>query len=107
MTRQKYCLCLILMMTMVFSGCGKEAAQEEGSESAAGETTITMLNIKTEVNDQILDLAKQYEAETGVHVEVLSSGPSVDAQAMLKGYYLSDQIPCAQLLRLLQPTKTS
>ena len=87
-------MCLLLIAASVFIGCGKQkdSSADEDSASAAG-TSITMLNIKTEVNDQILDLAKKYESETGVHVEVLSSGPSVDAQAMLKGYYLSDQMP--------------
>ena len=38
-------------------------------------------------------LAKQYEAETGVKVNVISVQSGVDAQATLKGYYLSDQMP--------------
>ena len=92
-------LCTVLLMAMTLAGCGKSDGESvdgenanEGAETAEG-TTITMINIKSEINDQVLDLAKQYEAETGVHVEVLSAGPSVDSQAMLKGYYLANQMP--------------
>ncbi|SDB19991.1 raffinose/stachyose/melibiose transport system substrate-binding protein [Pseudobutyrivibrio sp. YE44] len=87
-------LCLTLAMAFILSGCGKkEAASSEEKKADSSGTTITMMNIKAEINDQVLALASKYESETGVHVEVITSGPSVDAQAMLKGYYLSDQMP--------------
>lgn len=87
-------LCMVLATAMVFSGCGKQeeaATEAEGTEEKVD--SITLLNIKTEVNDQIINLAQTYEAETGVHVEVIATGPGVDAQAMLKGLYLSNQMP--------------
>ena len=93
---------LLLCLTMVIAGgivsCGKSdgASQDkESGTSAKSEsgTTIKMMNIKIEINDYVLKLAQEYEAETGVHVEVMTAGPGVDAQAMLKGYYLSNQMP--------------
>ena len=93
-------LSVLLAFSLILVGCGKSSGEdaakettEETNAATAPGTSITLLNIKTEVNDQINELAAKYEAETGVHVEVMSTGPSVDGQAMLKGYYLSDQMP--------------
>ena len=83
----------ILACTLL-SACG---AKPEVEETAVEETaqSLRMLNIKSEVNSQIEALAAQYEKETGVHVEVIGvdAGGGTDSQALLKGYYLSDQMP--------------
>lgn len=76
---------------LIASGCGQDKEVEAGVEGSAG--SITLLNIKNEVASQMEALAKQYEAETGVKVNVISVQSGVDAQATLKGYYLSDQMP--------------
>ena len=83
---------LSLLICTVLGGCGASKTQEV-VEDAAFEGTLTLLNIKSEVADQIVALGNQYEKETGIKVEVLNVPAGVDAQATLKGYYLSDQMP--------------
>ena len=85
-------LVVILSMCSILSGCGqkaKETAQETGSFTE----TLRVLNTKSEVNEQINALAQKYTQETGIAVEIIEVPAGVDAQATLKGYYLSDQMP--------------
>ncbi|WP_029233274.1 ABC transporter substrate-binding protein [Butyrivibrio sp. VCB2006] len=83
---------LILLACLVLGGCGASQTEDVTTE-AAFEGTLRLLNIKSEVSEQIGTLASQYEKETGIKVEVLNVPAGVDAQATLKGYYLSDQMP--------------
>ncbi len=84
---------LILGVTLT-GGCGKNAAENQADEATATfDGTLRVINIKSEVNEQINALAKEYTKETGIAVEILEVPAGVDAQATLKGYYLSDQMP--------------
>ena len=85
-------LIAVLLLATVLSGCG-EKATETTEEATAFTGTIRILNIKSEVDAQIKTLAEQYTKETGISVEVIPVPAGVDAQATLKGYYLSDQMP--------------
>jgi raffinose/stachyose/melibiose transport system substrate-binding protein len=72
-------------------GCGQtKGIETENTEVAE---SISLLNIKSEVTAQLEALSSQYEKETGVKVNILTVQSGVDAQATLKGYYLSDQMP--------------
>lgn len=82
---------LILMSLLVFAGCGVQ--QEVAEETETTGVSITLLNIKSEINEQMEALAQAYQAETGVEVKIMNVPAGVDAQATLKGYYLSDQMP--------------
>ena len=87
-------MCLFLVIATVLGGCGKQeeaASGDTGDTSAGG--SITMVNIKSEINSQVEELAKAYQAATGVEVKVINVPAGVDAPATLKGYYLSDQMP--------------
>lgn len=84
-------LALVMAFMCIASGCGQSEEVESDAAQSAG--SISLLNIKNEVSTQMEALAKQYEAETGVKVNVISVQAGVDAQATLKGYYLSDQMP--------------
>ena len=88
-------LSLLLGLSICISGCGKTSGDNAQKDaSAQGENqSITLLNIKGEIQSQVESLASAYEAETGVKVNVLGVSAGVDAQATLKGYYLSDQMP--------------
>ncbi|SEM05032.1 raffinose/stachyose/melibiose transport system substrate-binding protein [Butyrivibrio sp. ob235] len=77
-------------LILMSAGCSKTAQE---AEQPAEPGTITLLNIKSEVGSQIGDLAKEYSKESGVSVNVINVPAGVDAQATLKGYYLSDQMP--------------
>ena len=85
-----YLIAMLLVVTLLV-GCGKAVSEVEETTSFTG--TIKLLNIKSEVNEQIKALAQQYQKETGITVEVIEVAAGVDAQATLKGYYLSDQMP--------------
>lgn len=84
-------LALVMAFMCIASGCGQ--SKEVESEASESVSSISLLNIKSEVASQMEALAKQYEAETGIKVNVISVQSGVDAQATLKGYYLSDQMP--------------
>ncbi len=84
---------LILGVTLT-GGCGKNDTEiQADGATATFDGTLRVLNIKSEVNEQINALAKEYTKETGIAVEILEVPAGVDAQATLKGYYLSDQMP--------------
>ena len=84
-------LALLLAFMCIASGCGQN--EEVEADTAESVSSITLLNIKSEVSTQMEALGKQYEAETGIKVNVITVTSGVDAQATLKGYYLSDQMP--------------
>lgn len=72
------------LLALSFAGCSK---------GASGKKEIRVFNIKVEIDSQLKDFAKAYEAKTGVHVEIESSGGGADNQGILKGYKASDNMP--------------
>lgn len=84
-------LALVMALMCITSGCGQ--SKEVESDAGSSVSSISLLNIKSEVSSQMEALAKQYQAETGVAVNIITVQSGVDAQATLKGYYLSDQMP--------------
>lgn len=86
-------LCFVLVGGLLCTSCGKVETEVAEEEAGAPSGSITLLNIKSEVNEQIESLAAAYTAETGIEVKVMGIGAGVDAQSTLKGYYLSDQMP--------------
>ncbi len=84
-------LAAVMAAMCITSGCGQSKEVEADTTASIG--SISLLNVKSEVDSQIKALASQYEKETGVKVNVLTVASGVDAQATLKGYYLSDQMP--------------
>ncbi len=89
--RHQVLVALITASLLVFTGCGQSATEE--TEASAQATSLTLLNIKSEVSSQMEELAAKYKQETGITVNVITVVSGVDSQAMLKGYYLSDQMP--------------
>ena len=82
----------LILVCGLFAGCKKSESTDESAQDNS-EKSITLINVKSEVNSQIEELAAAYTAETGVKVTVLSVQAGVDASATIKGYYLSDQMP--------------
>lgn len=70
-----------------FAGCSKKEMTASKAKS------IRVFNIKVEIDSQLKDFAKAYEAKTGVHVDIESSGGGADNQGILKGYKASDNMP--------------
>lgn len=113
MKKRVLALAMAGLMAAGLAGCGssssstgststaastKEAATStaEASSTAAGSSSgksIRLVNGKIEVDSQLKELAKQYEKETGVKVQIESLGGGVDIQGTLKGYYQADNMP--------------
>ncbi len=84
-------LTAVLAFSLVTAGCGKNEEIEADTQGSV--SSISLLNTKGEVAPQMQVLAQQYEKETGIKVNVIGVETGADAQATLKGYYLSDQMP--------------
>ena len=70
-------LTVLAMSVLLLAGCGGSSG---GEEAPSGSTNgITIFNSKMEIQDQLLQMAEKYEAETGVHVEVYYSSDTVSA----------------------------
>lgn len=70
-------LTVLAMSVLLLAGCGGSSG---GEEAPSGNTNgITVFNSKMEIQDQLLQMAEKYEAETGVHVEVYYSSDTVSA----------------------------
>ena len=70
-------LTVLAMSVLLLAGCGGSSG---GEEAPSGSTNgITIFNSKMEIQDQLLQMAEKYEAETGVHVEVYYSSDTISA----------------------------
>ena len=80
-------LVLSFAMVLAFTACGGGSSSEEGSASGGGSgdgTSITLFNSKNEIQEDFENLAKVYEEQTGVHVEVYYSQDTVSAHLATK-----------------------
>ncbi|MVX62778.1 extracellular solute-binding protein [Clostridium chromiireducens] len=76
----------LLVGTMV--GCGTSSSTESKNTSDSGSgKTIKVFQLKVEINDALQELAKKYEAEKGVKVEITSVGGGADYGASLKAEF--------------------
>ncbi len=91
-------LASVMTFSLTMTGCGKNAPNDISATSPAEETdfsgqSITLINNKNEVADQINKLAQAFQSETGMTVNVTNIQSDADAMATIKGLYLSDQMP--------------
>ncbi len=68
---------VLSMSAMLLASCG--GSSEDETEKVGSGNGITIFNSKMEIQDQLLEMAKKYEAEKGVHVEVYYSSDTVSA----------------------------
>lgn len=67
-------LSLLLMVSLVFiAACGNNGNKDGGSTSSGGAGSIYFLNFKPEIATIYEQIAKDYEAETGVKVKVVTA----------------------------------
>ena len=85
MKRMKTLTCIVLALSLLL-GLGLAGAQAEG----AGK--IVVFQQKTEIYDQLVELAKTYQEETGVEVEVWPIAGD-DYYQNLKTYMASESGP--------------
>lgn len=75
-TKRKFWLTMLLIaaMSLLFLGaCSGGKDDEKGGSDKNGEETVSKITIfqsKVEISEQLEALAKEYEKETGVEVEV-------------------------------------
>ena len=88
-------LATVLGASMVLGGCGSKGGSDaSNTEGTSGESKgkITIFQQKTEIYDQLKELAKDYEKETGVEVEVWQISGD-DYYQNLKTYMSSESGP--------------
>lgn len=70
------------------AGCGSSSSSTGATDnsSSAGKT-VKVFQLKVEINDALQELAKKYEEETGVKVEITSVGGGADYGAALKAEF--------------------
>ncbi len=103
MKRRVLALAMVGAMVAGMTACGgsasSDAAGTAGAEASSTATTsasgksLRLVNGKIEVDAQLKELAKKYEEETGVAVQIESMGGGIDIQGTLKGYYQADNMP--------------
>lgn len=70
------------MSGFLLTGCG--TSSDTDSQTSGSSSGITIFNSKMEIQDQMLEMAKRYEKETGVKVEVYYSSDTVSAHLATK-----------------------
>ncbi len=88
-------LATVLGASMVLGGCGSKGGSDaSNTEGTSGESKgkITIFQQKTEIYDQLKEMAKDYEKETGVEVEVWQISGD-DYYQNLKTYMSSESGP--------------
>ena len=75
---------LSLAMVIGLASCGKSGSGSGGSAGKGDGKSITLFNSKNEIQENFEDLAKKYEEETGVHIEVYYSQDTVAAHLATK-----------------------
>ncbi|MGL4624125.1 MAG: ABC transporter substrate-binding protein [Culicoidibacterales bacterium] len=77
-----------LLMSVALVGCGATGGDTtDGGTAESTGKTIKVFQLKVEINDALVELAKQYEAETGTKVEITSVGGGADYGAALKAEF--------------------
>ena len=87
-TTKKWLVALLsFVMVFAMTACGGGSSSEDSEEASGGAgdgTSITLFNSKNEIQEDFENLAKTYEEQTGVHVEVYYSQDTVSAHLATK-----------------------
>lgn len=84
-------LLAVLMLAVVFTGCSQTADKADGSNTT--DQTVVIYQNKVEIHEQLSAFAAVYEEETGVKVEVKTSGGDTPYAENLKAEFQSDRQP--------------
>lgn len=83
----------LLVGTMVGCGTSSSAGNSDRASKADGGKTVKIFQLKVEINDALQQLAKKYEQEKGVKVEITSVGGGADYGASLKAEFAKGTEP--------------
>lgn len=86
----KKLLSALFALVLVLAGCGSTGSSEDGNMA---DGTITIFNLKVEIDQQLKDYAAKWSAETGIPVEVKSVGGGADYGAALQAEFQSGNEP--------------
>ena len=75
------------------SGSDTTASTDDGGAADSGDYDLRLLNGKPEINDQLEELAKLCEEETGLKVNIETIGGDTSAGDELKKMYQQDNMP--------------
>ena len=75
------------LMAGTFVGCSSNSGKTENDTKNNENKVVKVFQLKVEINDALQKLAKKYEEETGVKVEVTSVGGGADYGAALKAEF--------------------
>lgn len=92
--KNKKILATILASAMAcgtLTGCGSTAGN--AGSNGGSDKTIRVFQLKVEINDALQDLAKKYEEEKGVKVDIQSVGGGADYGAALKAEFAKGTEP--------------
>lgn len=93
-TVSSFCMVAVLSLALLLQGCGKKDETKDAAEESGKKTSITLLNNKGEVAEQMTELAKAYNAsQNKVEITIETVGVGTDYLAMLRGLYLADKMP--------------
>lgn len=95
---------IVLIIATLFISCAKKSEPAESSAPAVASTkqvSITFLNSKGEIQEGLEDLAKVYEKETGVHVEIIPCGAGEVPYTKITTMYNSGNAPTLAMLDTL------
>ena len=84
MKKKIFAAALAGVMALSLAACGGGSGSGSGGAAESTGTSITIFNTKSEIQDQFVEMSKEYEAETGVHVEVYYSNDTVAAHMATK-----------------------
>lgn len=94
---KKRVLAILLAGTMAaLTACGGAAATDQGQEASSGSGSgaeVRLLNGKPEIDEQLQELAKLYNQETGNVLKVETIGGDTSASDELKKMYQADNMP--------------
>lgn len=94
--KKKKVLAITLASLMVcgsLTGCGSSSTSDVGNSSGESNKTIKVFQMKVEINDALQKLAKEYEKEKGIKVDIQSVGGGADYGASLKAEFAKGTEP--------------
>ena len=78
------------VMALSVTACGSASGSSTGSTAEGTGVSITFLNSKTEIQTQFEEMAEEYEAKTGVHVEVYNADTDTTVASQVATKYASN-----------------
>ena len=88
MKRKLVSLVMVAAMAVSLVACGSDSGS--GSLADGSGVSITILNSKTEIQTQFEEMAEEYEANTGVHVEVYNADTDTTVASQVATRYASN-----------------